>query len=149
MEVYQIISLVVSILTLCGFGYIAKNFWSDRREAKKNKTAEAKERMKRENQQQIREVVEEVVAPIKEDLKEVKEDLKNDKTSTIVSLRATMKQLRDKYCAQGYVDTGDRATWRELYNDYVALGGNNFKEFVNGWKEDVESLPKEPVQGEK
>ena len=35
-----------------------------------------------------------------------------------------MKQLRDKYCAQGYVDTGDRATWRELYNDYVALGGN-------------------------
>lgn len=105
--------------------------------------------MKRENQQQIREVVEEVVAPIKEDLKEVKEDLKNDKTSTIVSLRATMKQLRDKYCAQGYVDTGDRATWRELYKGYVALGGNNFKEFVNGWKEDVESLPKEPVQGEK
>lgn len=149
MEVYQIISLVVSILTLCGFGYIAKNFWSDRREAKKNKTAEAKERAKKENQQQIREVVEEVVAPIKKDLKEVKEDLKNDKVSTIVSLRATMKQLRDKYRAQGYVDTGDRATWKELYNDYASLGGNNFKEYVDSWKEDIESLPKEPSQNKK
>ena len=149
MEVYQIISLVVSILTLCGFGYIAKNFWADRREAKKNKTAEAKERIRRENQQQIREVVEEVVAPIKEDLREVKKDVKTGKVSTVVSLRATMKQLRDKYRAQGYVDTGDRATWKELYNDYASLGGNNFKEYVNSWKEDVESLPKEPPQNKK
>lgn len=149
MEVYQIISLVLSILTLCGFGYIAKNFWADRRETKKNKTAEAKERIRRENQQQIREVVEEVVAPIKEDLREVKKDVKTGKVSTVVSLRATMKQLRDKYRAQGYADTGDRATWKELYNDYASLGGNNFKEYVNSWKEDVESLPKEPPQNRK
>lgn len=149
MDVYQIISLVISILTLCGFGYMAKNFWADRREAKKNKTAEAQERIRRENQQQIREVVEEVVAPIKEDLREVKKDVKTGKVSTVVSLRATMKQLRDKYRAQGYVDTGDRATWKELYNDYASLGGNNFKEYVNSWKEDVESLPKEPPQNKK
>ena len=149
MEVYQIISLVVSILTLCGFGYIAKNFWSDRREAKKNKTAEAKERTKKENQQQVREVVEEVVAPIKETLREVESELKTNKISTTVSLRATMKELRDKYKAQGFADTGDKATWRELYKDYAALGGNNFKDFVDGWKEDVESLPKEPPQNKK
>lgn len=144
MEIYQIISMVVSILTLCGFGYIAKNFWADRREAKKNKTAEAKERIKKENQQQIREVVEEAVAPIKEDLREVKIDLKTNKISTIVSLRATMKELRDKYNAQGFADTGDKATWKELYKDYAALGGNNFKDYVDSWKEDVENLPKEP-----
>lgn len=149
MGVYQIISLVISILTLCGFGYIAKNFWADRKEAKKNKTAEAKERIRRENQQQIREVVEEVVAPIKEDLKEVKRDVKMGKVSTVVSLRATMKQLRDKYRKQGYVDIGDRATWKELYDDYAALGGNSFKEYVNSWKEDVENLPKEPPQNKK
>ena len=37
----------------------------------------------------------------------------------------------------------DKASWMELYNTYGKLGGNHFKEYVDGWKDDVKNLPTE------
>ena len=81
------------------------------------------------------------MVPVSEGISAIKQDLDADRAATIISIRSNMKQLRDKYLKQGFADVGDVATWNELYNNYSALGGNHFKEYVDQWKEEVNSLP--------
>ena len=81
------------------------------------------------------------MAPVSEGISTIKQDLEADRAATIISIRSNMKQLRDRYLKQGFADVGDVATWNELYNNYSALGGNHFKEYVDQWKEEVNSLP--------
>ncbi len=81
------------------------------------------------------------MAPVSEGISAIKQDLEADRAATIISIRSNMKQLRDKYLKQGFADVGDVATWNELYNNYSALGGNHFKEYVDQWKEEINSLP--------
>lgn len=82
------------------------------------------------------------MTPVSEGISSIKQDLEADRAATIISIRSNMKQLRDKYLTQGFADTGDNATWNELYNNYSALGGNHFKEYVNQWKTEINSLPR-------
>lgn len=141
METSQIISLIISVLSLCGFGYLATSFWQDRREKRRCRSKENQEREKREHQEQIREVVEQVLAPMKKSLETISEEMRVNKIATVATLRSDMKTLRDHYLRQGFADSGDKATWIELFEDYKAMGGNHFKEYVNQWRVDVESLP--------
>lgn len=48
--------------------------------------------------------------PVSEGISSIKQDLEADRAATIISIRSNMKQLRDKYLAQGFADTGDNAT---------------------------------------
>jgi hypothetical protein len=52
--------------------------------------------------------------------------------------------LRDRYRELGYASRNDKAAWNQLYNDYRDLGGNHFKEDVDQWKDEVNSLPTIP-----
>lgn len=81
------------------------------------------------------------VSDIRSNIAEVKEQLALDKEATIVQLRTTMKSKRDEFCFQGYVESSDKSNWIELYNRYRDMGGNHFAEYVDGWKQDVETLP--------
>lgn len=81
------------------------------------------------------------IQPIRDDLSEVKHQLLLDQKATILELRSMMKEQRDTFCAQGFIETSDKSNWMELYNSYAEMGGNHFKEYVNGWKNDVEQLP--------
>ena len=80
--------------------------------------------------------------PVSEGISSIKQDLEADRAATIISIRSNMKQLRDKYLTQGFADTSDNATWNELYNNYSALGGNHFKDYVDQWKTEINSLPR-------
>ena len=75
------------------------------------------------------------------DIKDIKVGLELNHKATVTSLRSMMKTLRDRYIQQGYADTGDKGTWNELYEDYAEMGGNHFKQWVDIWKEEVNSLP--------
>lgn len=81
------------------------------------------------------------VSDIRSNIAEVKKQLALDKEATIVQLRTTMKSKRDEFCSQGYVESSDKSNWIELYNRYRDMGGNHFAEYVDGWKQDVETLP--------
>lgn len=104
------------------------------------------EKRREEYKKDIRDSVEEVVKPIVADVASIKNQVDGSKQATVASLRALMKQSRDAYMKQGYADIGDKATWQELYKDYASLGGNNFKEYVNSWRNNVLALPDKPVK---
>lgn len=114
-----------------------------RRQQEKEQLAAQKEAQNRkELEQLITTTLAAATKILNEKIDHIQEDIALDKAATITSLRSIMKQLRDQYLKQGYADTGDVSTWNELFRNYEAMGGNYFKDYVNGWKEDVHNLPK-------
>lgn len=91
--------------------------------------------------EEILKAIRKEMAPVSEGISSIKQDLEADRAATVISIRSNMKQLRDKYLKQGFADTGDKATWNELYKNYSALGGNHFKEYVDQWKTEINNLP--------
>ena len=67
MEWYQILSLVVSavvsILTLLGFGTVTKFYWEDKHKKKLEETEEVKKRKKEERHKEITDAVSEIFDP--------------------------------------------------------------------------------------
>lgn len=106
------------------------------------------ERQKRINA--FRLIVQEEMTPIRKDMtsinkrvKKIEDNIKSSLEADVLTLRCQMKNIRDRVKRQGYADIGDKATINELYEQYKSLGGNNFKEYVNQWLEEVNSLPDE------
>lgn len=103
-----------------------------------------------ERKREIGEVVNEAIKPINERLDEVdrkidkiQEDLNLDREGTVVQMRVMMMDLHKKYMRQGYADCHEKATWNEMYERYRLMGGNHFKEYIDLYKDDIESLPSE------
>ena len=86
--------------------------------------------------------------PIIKKIDEIDSKLEQDREATITVIRAKLKNLRDQYKKQGYADAGDKATWNKLYDNYQAMGGNFFKEFVDEWKKEINDLPYEEEEEE-
>lgn len=140
---------------------IVSSIWhsmENRVKSKKEKAKEDKERLReleRERKEQLEkeedlkrqleweQKIYNLIEPIDKKIDEIKAELAENKEATITSLRAHMKSLRDQYIAQGFADGADKATWRGLYKQYSDMGGNHFKEYVNGWRDDIEDLPME------
>jgi len=80
------------------------------------------------------------------DVNEIKRDLADNTKGTVTILRNDMKKSLDFCKRQGYASSSDRANWHELYNTYGELGGNHFKEFVDAWKQEFDSLPSTPPE---
>ena len=153
-----IVSCIVTTAIGTALGFLIKHFLTkyftkiekERQEKIKKEDAEKAELAKYRKQDEdeklanlISGAVEKVNKPIIEKVNEIDEKLKQDREATITVLRSKMKTLRDQYKAQGYADSGDKATWNELYKNYQAMGGNYFKEFVDQWKKEVNDLPYE------
>ena len=64
-------------------------------------------------------------------------------TGTLTLLRDRMKTSLNFCRKQKWACSSDKANWFELYNTYKTMGGNHFKEYVDQWKQEMESLPSE------
>ena len=147
--VISIITISISILTLLGLGVIMKHFWDDRHEEAKASKTEKREEAKKARQDEIREVIQQEIKPLQDAMKDidtkvgdVQKDVKKLRESMVTIHRIVMKITLDGYEKQGYTSSSDRAAWKELYDNYKALGGNHFKEYVGEWKTRLEALPK-------
>ena len=156
MEWYNVLVLILGITTsvLGIFGISAYiNERMKHKANKKNKSEETIEAKKLEEQNKLRElehqeyieelsqIINNAIEPLAKDICEIKADLARNTHGEAVSLRTDMKQLVDSYKDRGYASAGDRANWIELYNTYNELGGNHFREYVDGWKEELQNLP--------
>ena len=143
--VVSIVSLVVSILTLCGVGvymslHTKKRF--EKKQAESDEIEELKEQKRIENLMKlINGALDNKLAPIANDVSSVKCNLALNTEGTVTILRNDMKKSLDFYKERGYASSNDKANWMELYNTYGKLGGNHFKEYVDEWKKEIEGLP--------
>ena len=141
-------AFVVSILTLCGFGVFMSLHTTKRfKDKEKKKEAEEAARIAANNaalMSLINAALDEKITPIANDVAQIKGNLAQNTEGTVTLLRNDMKKARDYYKDEKhYATTNDKASWMELYNTYSKLGGNHFREYVDGWRRDVMELPTE------
>lgn len=145
--IISICALVVSILTLCGFGVYMSLHTKKRFEKKEAEKAAEEERKARENNEALMRLINAAldtkITPIAEDVSLIKSNLSLNTEGTVTLLRNDMKKALDLYKDRGFASTSDKASWMELYNTYAKLGGNHFREYVDGWKQEVRELPVE------
>ena len=151
--IISICALVVSVLTLCGFGvymslHTKKRF--EKKEAEKQAIEDAKAQANNQAlMKMINEALDTKIAPLANDVAQIKGNLSLNTEGTVTLLRNDMKKARDYYKEKGYATENDKASWKELYHTYERLGGNHFKEYVDGWKKEVEQLPTEKTKKRK
>lgn len=137
---YELLTSIISMLTVLGFGIVMKYFWEDKRAKKIQNTEEAKQRAQSERQEETREVFREEMQPLIETIEQIKNLSTVTSTGTLTLLRDRMKTALNAYKKQGWASSSDKANWFELYNTYKTMGGNHFKEYVDQWKQEVETL---------
>lgn len=149
----SICALVVSILTLCGFGvfmslHTKKRF--EKREAERQAIEDAKTKANNEALMKLINAALDVrITPLANDVTSIKSNLSLNTEGTVTLLRNDMKKALDYYKERGWASTNDKASWMELYKTYEKLGGNHFKEYVDGWKQEVKDLPLEKKKTKK
>lgn len=114
------------------------------KELEKKAEDDARHEEERKRQEEWENKVLAIIQPLIEKLDQIQEELKLNKAATTTSLRTDLMLLRDRYRELGYASRNDKAAWNQLYNDYRDLGGNHFKEYVDQWKDEVNSLPTIP-----
>lgn len=117
--------------------------------AEQKKQEELKKLEQQKKEEAFRKIVQFEVAPLEKRMENIEKNTKNSLAADVLALRCDMKSLRDRVKKQGHADIGDKATMKELYTKYKALGGNNFKEYVDQWVEDIDALPTEAVKTKK
>lgn len=122
---------------------------AQRLKQKEEQSEEHIQAVKKKNEMEYRNILKEELEPViakidttEAHVNEVKEDLKCNTIGTITLLRDRMKATLDRCKNQGYASSSDLANWHELYNTYKSLGGNHFKEYVDAWKNELETLPR-------
>lgn len=119
-----------------------RNKKEDELEAKKEKEAADLRAMEHEKYKtELSSIIGAALEPLAKDISTIKKDLSKNTEGTVTLLRTDMKKSIDHYKERGYASAGDRANWNELYSTYDRLGGNHFREYVDGWKEELLSLP--------
>lgn len=94
-----------------------------------------------EHVKEIRDLFKEEIQPISQQLQNIEESLEKNNEGTTTLLRETMCRTIKYYMRQGYVSDRELSNWHSIYKLYKDLGGNHFKEYVDGWKQELESLP--------
>ena len=92
---------------------------------------------------QLEKLLNEKLDPIKSEVNIIKEEVTKNKDGTVTLLRERMEQSHDRFIREKCISAGELANWRHLYNTYEWLGGNHFKEYVDEWKTDIETLPRD------
>lgn len=141
--IWNILSITITVLTFLGFGVVIKYFWEDRRTKRIQNSEETKKREKEEKQDEIREVIREEILPMRITIDQIKAQTTLTSTGTLTLLRDRMKTSLNFCRKQKWACSSDKANWFELYNTYKTMGGNHFKEYVDQWKQEMESLPSE------
>lgn len=150
MEWYQILSLVVSavvsILTLLGFGTVMKFYWEDKHKKKLEETEEAKKRKKEERHKEITDAVSEIFNPcsdkIVSSIHNIEKRLDLAEKCDLAELRNSLMNIYYNCATKGYRTEDDSKNYREMHEVYAALGGNSFIDSdVSRW---FDELPLKP-----
>ena len=137
-------TIVTTIVGLVVKKSVAKRF--DRKEAVRTELEKLQEEKRRqERREDVLQTVHEELKPLIDKVDNMQKALNLDVEGTVTQLREFMKLSRDRFVEQGYISASDYASWHELYSTYKKLGGNHFREYVDAWKDDVESLQREPA----
>lgn len=143
--ILSICALVVSVLTLCGFG-VYMSLHTKKRFEKKQKEEEEAEALKEQARtmalmQLINDSLDSKLTPIQKDLESIRDNLALNTEGTVTILRNDMKKSLEVSKEKGFATATDKANWTELYNTYTKLGGNHFKEYVDAWRDEMKDLP--------
>lgn len=148
--VVSAVSIVTSILGALGIStyFSTKGKYKAEKEIRLDKEREeAYKQLQHDNQlREIAKILDEKISPVKSSLEALTAQSVEMTKGTVVLLRDRMK-CSLQYCKkQGYCDSTDLANWMEMYEEYKALGGNHFKQYIDAWKEELENLPREKVK---
>ena len=142
-----LISAIVSTIVTTTVGLVVKKSVEkrfDRKEAARTELEKLQEEKRRqERREDVLQTLHEELKPLIDKVDNMQKALNLDVEGTVTQLREFMKLSRDRFVAQGYISASDYASWHELYSTYKKLGGNHFREYVDAWKDDVESLQRE------
>ncbi len=116
----KIITLCISILTLCGFGVVMKFFWEDKHRKKMEQTEEAKKAQKSKRQAEMREVLE----PFEKKLNVIENDLKDTKNGIQAELRHDIRNACRRCIHQHYKTLEDLEEVTTMHENYERLGSN-------------------------
>lgn len=143
--VISIASLIISLLTLCGFGVFMSLNTKKRFDRRQAEEARIEEALREQEQAKLMELFNKALdaklAPIAQDVSLIKTNLALNTEGTVTILRNDMKKSLDFCKDRGFATSSDKANWKELYNTYGKLGGNHFQEYVNQWKQEMEDIP--------
>lgn len=140
MEWYQVVPIVVSVLTLLGVGSFFSLLWKERFEKRKTETAQEKERIKKEKQEEMREVIREEIKPLKEDIEQFKELDELQRKSIQAILRDRLYELSSAASKKGYTTLNERENFENMYVQYHKLGKNGVMDSI---RDDYFSYPTE------
>lgn len=144
-----LISAIVSTIVTTSVGLVVKKSVEkrfDRKEAARTELEKLQEEKRRqERRDDVLQTLREELKPLIDKVDNMQKALNLDVEGTVTQLREFMKLSRDRFVEQGYISASDYASWHELYSTYKKLGGNHFREYVDAWKDDVESLQREPA----
>jgi len=144
----EVVTIIISTLTLLGFGVVMKQYWEDKHARKVQNSEEVKQRAKTEKQEETREVFREEMAPLIQTIDQIKAMVIVTSAGTVTLLRDRMKTSLGFCKKQKWASSSDKANWIELYNTYKTMGGNHFREYVDQWKQQMEMLPSEEEYNE-
>ena len=88
---HDTLSLIISFLSLFGFGAIMKHFWDDRHAKRLADSEEEKKQRKEQRQSEIREVIQTELKPVNSGLDQIKQQLEKNTKGTVTLLRDQMK----------------------------------------------------------
>ena len=141
MTVVEIVALIgagVSLLTLFGVGKIVSDFLDEKKERRKENSAEAKQAQKAERMEAVREVVQAELKPlhaeienIGKDVKELQESDKTQKESLQSILRDRLYELNSTCFHKGFATLDERENFENMYQKYHNLGMNGVMDDIH------------------
>ena len=133
MEWYQIVTMIVSVLSLPTImALIWKDLW-DRKKANSEKNQQAR---KEELRNEYRTVFKEEIAPIANQISQIDQNLKLVTEGTLSTLRSEILRCYYSCVDKGYRTDYDYQNIHELYEAYNGLHGNSFvHDVVNRFNE--------------
>ena len=144
---YQILTLVISALSLCGFGVVAKLFWEDQHRKRRENSEAEKQRQKESRRKEIMDAVTEANEPIKQRLCELKAGQARSEKCDLAVLRNSLMNIYYDCSAKGYRTEDDSKNYREMHEAYNSIGGNSFIDSdVSRWFDELPLRPNDNPQ---
>lgn len=126
MEWYQILTIVLSSLSLLGLGTVFQMFWKDRHDRRAALSEENQRIAKEERQKELREVISSEMGPLKADMADMKERITLISNGTQATLRNAIKNCYYDCVAKKHRNDYDSQDFIDMYTEYKKLGGNSF-----------------------
>lgn len=126
--IFSVISAIVSVLSLLGFGTVMTMFWKDRHDKKQRESEENMELRRQRDEQRLINLVSEALdaklKPLEENLESIKADMAKLKKGVQVTCRNDLEELyatadKNKYCS-----SEDKNRFESAYWAYHDLGKN-------------------------